>query len=148
MLAERQDAEYLDPQQKAAQAQVQALIPAAMSGDLQAVHALKLLTAGNPKLGINPDIYAPTPDKIMAQPEIAQRLQEIDSIIQHNNWNLGPSERQVVLAKAKEAIDAAAEFGPQVQQRLKAHIEQKLSETGTLFETHGADALRASLGAL
>jgi hypothetical protein len=142
MRIKHEGAEYTSPDDQSIEAQAQHFASIYNAGDPEGGIALRRLKAAHPGIKVDPDTYAPSAAKVLSQPVIQQKLGEIDSLIGNNKWHIDANERQVVMSKAREAVAAAGEFGPQAQEAVKQHVLMALSNTGSMFETLGASNLR------
>lgn len=142
---QRAQDEYRSPDDESAMAQARSLAPAAMGGDMQAYAALQNLRKLHPKSSIDVETYRPSAEKVLAQPAIQQKMGEIDSLIKNNNWHIDSTERQAVMSKAREAVAAAGEFGPQAQEAVKQRILLALNGTGSLFGSLGSSDMRSMI---
>lgn len=122
--------EYLTPQQRSAQAQAQALTSRAQTGDPEAYHALKLLTEGDPKLGISAETYRPSADRVLGQPQIKGELDALGAAVEAAGYDPSPEAIAKVKHHAARAVAAAGDFGPDAQAEVANIVKEHIQRPG------------------
>lgn len=148
MAQQRAQDEYLTGPQKMALARAQTLMASARVGNPEDYHALQMLARdpANAKLGINPEIDKPSINRVLAQPQIRGELDQLAAAVEAAGYSPDAESIAKVKNHAARAVQAAADFGPDVQAEVarivKEHIQHP-STAGSLAGMVFADPLGA-----